>query len=65
MKLRVYETLRGFSQDPLPWQYWRVWLAERFGWTFDYIDTLSLDDVYFAIGMINAADRAHADNRIK
>jgi hypothetical protein len=65
MKRRVYESLRGFSVDPLPWSYWRVWLAERFHWQLDYIDALPVEDVYEVIEMINAADTAAAHNRIQ
>jgi hypothetical protein len=39
-----------------------VWLADRFGWTLDYIDGLATDEAFEVIDVITSADKAHADN---
>jgi len=47
---------------PLPWKYWRCWLAERFGWTLDYVDSLSHREAVAVIAITQAADEAFAAN---
>jgi hypothetical protein len=29
----------------LPWEFWRWQIAERFGWTLDTVDALSMGDL--------------------
>lgn len=50
---------------PLPWDYWRLWLAERFGWTLEYVDALDHTEVLRAIDILTSADKAMADNQRK
>jgi len=39
-----------------------VWLADRFHWTLDYIDSLALDDAYEVIDIVTSSDKARSDN---
>lgn len=43
-----------------PWEYWRVTMCERFGWTLEYWDDLDTADVHQIIavwdGMAKAED---------
>jgi len=46
-----------FGQE-LPWEYWRISLAEKFGWTLEYVDGLDLVDVLQIATVLNAIDKA-------
>ena len=50
---------------PLPWVYWRWWLAERMGWTLDYIDQLPVMEAMEGIDVLKSRDKAFADERYK
>lgn len=34
------------EREGLPWEFWRWTLAERFGWTLDVVDALSMGDLH-------------------
>ena len=42
-----------------------MWLADRFGWTLDYIDALPLDDAYEVRDIVTSYDKAGADEARK
>ena len=50
---------------PLGWEYWRVWMADRFNWTLDYVDSLDFVDSQEIIEVLQNADTAHAQNQKK
>ncbi len=52
----VYLALK-FGEAP-PWEYWRVSLCERFGWTLDYVDNLSMHDVMEVLAVLDGMDKA-------
>jgi len=33
------------EKEGLPWEFWRWTIAERFGWTLDTVDALSMGDL--------------------
>jgi len=39
-----------------------VWLADRFGWTLEYIDSLATDEAAEIIDIMASSDKAAADN---
>jgi hypothetical protein len=39
-----------------------VWLADRFGWTLDTIDSLPTDAAWEVIDIVSSHDKALADN---
>ena len=39
-----------------------MWLADRFGWTLAYIDSLAVDEAYEVVDIVNSSDRARNDN---
>ena len=45
---------------PLDWSFWRVWLAERFGWTFDTIDGMGVVDAMRTVEIVQGHDKAIA-----
>ena len=50
---------------PLPWPYWRLWLAERFGWTLEYCNDLDIHEVHEMIDILQSADLARAHEQRK
>jgi len=49
--------------EPLPWAYWRVIFAERFGWSFEYSDALPMGEVHNTIQVLNKYDSARMKPR--
>jgi hypothetical protein len=45
----------------MSWQYWRWWLAEKMGWTLDYVDQLDLADLMEGLIVLNTRDKAISD----
>jgi len=45
----------------MPWEGFRVMLAERFGWTLEYIDSLSEKDFVSILAVLDG--RAKASNK--
>ena len=43
------------------WAYLRVSLAQRFGWTLDYIDRLSEADVLDILGVLDGIEEGEAE----
>lgn len=50
---------------PLPWLYWRWRLAERMGWSLEYVDSLSTKDVLEGLDVLKNRDKAIVDERYK
>jgi hypothetical protein len=50
---------------PLDWAFWRVWLAERFGWTFDTIDRLDVMEAMRTVEIVQGHDKALAAEQRK
>jgi hypothetical protein len=53
---QVYLALR-FGAPPPP-EYWRVALCERFGWTLEYVDNLSMADVVEVLAVLDGMEKA-------
>jgi hypothetical protein len=51
------------NDAPAPYQYIEVELAERFGWTLEYIENLSLQRVNDIFQTIDGRDKARAFKR--
>jgi hypothetical protein len=45
------------------WSIQRVMLADRMGWTLDYIDSLPADDLAAVLGVLDGHDKAKRDLR--
>lgn len=51
------------EDDDLDWRFVRQWIADlRPGWTLDYIDNLSLRDLYDVINYANGKAKATEKN---
>ena len=49
------------GNQPTPPEYWRWKLAEKFGWTLDYIDALSIGDFNEYIQVADGTAKGLAD----
>lgn len=49
----------------LGWFYWRVWLAERFGWSLEYVDALDLIEAFELVDICQSKDTAIAHEQRK
>lgn len=47
---------------PLPLEFWRWELAREFGWTLEYIDGLSLQDMVEYWQIVDGRNKANAEN---
>jgi hypothetical protein len=55
----------GGEANPVPQELFRWQLAERFGWTLEYIDNLSVGDMHELIQVDDGRRKAEASRRKK
>jgi len=49
--------------DAPPWDYWRVTMCERFGWTLEYWDKLDAEDHSRIIAVWDGIAKAGAEEK--
>ena len=52
----VYLALKVNS--PMPWEYVRVTMCERFGWKLEYFDALDVHEVHEVLAVWDGMDKA-------
>lgn len=66
---RVYFGILGYDQEGNntypPREYWRWYIAEKFGWTLDYVDSLSMQEMENFYQIEDGRGKANAQMRSK